>query len=50
MGWGGGPGEGVVTLAHQGKLDFLISLCKAVHSTGLDIDPDELTEDRSLFC
>ena len=48
MGWG--PGEGVMTVAHQRKLDFLISLCEAFHSTGLDIDPDELREDRSLFC
>ena len=28
----------------------LIRLCEAAHSTGLDIDPDGLTEDRSLFC
>ena len=39
----------LVTVAHQRKLDF-ISLCKAAHSIGLDIDPDKLTEDRSLFC
>ena len=48
MGWG--PGEGVVTAAHQRKLDFLISLCEAAHSTELDIDLDELTENRSRFC
>ena len=48
MGWG--RERGVVTVARQRKLDLLISLCEAVHGTGLDIDPNELTEDRSLFC
>ena len=34
-----GPGEGgLVIVAHQRKLDFLISLCEAAHRTGLDID------------
>ena len=51
MGCGGvGRERGVMTVAHQRKLDFLVSLCEAAHSAGLDIDLDELPEDRSLFC
>ena len=46
----GGAGRGGGDSGNQRKLDFLISLCEAAHSTGLDIDLDELTEDRSLFC